>query len=161
MLDIDLWTVLFTGINLVVLYLLLRHFLFKPVTEMMEQRTQAIQEGLEQAQKAKEAIQAMDAEKAAREAQLRAQADQIIARAKQKGQREYDLIISSAQEDAQTIRSDAQAQIEAERSQMLRDAQCQVAGLVLLAAAKVSGRTMDQAADREMVEDFLREADDL
>ena len=51
MLDIDLWTVLWTGINLVILYLLMRHFLFKPVTAVMEQRAQAIQEGLDQAEK--------------------------------------------------------------------------------------------------------------
>ena len=46
MLNLDPWTVLWTGINLVVLYLLMRHFLFKPVTAMMEQRTKAIEDGL-------------------------------------------------------------------------------------------------------------------
>ena len=50
MLNLDPWTVLWTGINLVVLYLLMRHFLFKPVTAMMEQRTKAIEDGLSQAE---------------------------------------------------------------------------------------------------------------
>ena len=77
-----------------------------------------------------------------------------MAQAKLQGQREYDQIISSAQ-------ADAQAQMEAERRQMLQDAQQQVAALALLAAAKVSGRAMDQAGDRDLVEDFLREAGDL
>ena len=84
-----------------------------------------------------------------------------MAQAKLQGQREYDQIISSAQADAQAIRTDAQAQMEAERRQMLQDAQQQVAALALLAAAKVSGRAMDQAGDRDLVEDFLREAGDL
>ena len=56
MLNLDPWTVLWTGINLVVLYLLMRHFLFKPVTAMMEQRTKAIEDGLSQAEAAKEEI---------------------------------------------------------------------------------------------------------
>ena len=161
MLNLDPWTILWTGINLVVLYLLMRRFLFKPVTAMMEQRTKAIEDGLSQAEAAKQAAQALDQENEARLAQVRGQADQIVAQAKLQGQREYDQIISSAQADAQAIRADAQAQMEAERRQMLQDAQQQVAALALLAAAKVSGRAMDQAGDRDLVEDFLREAGDL
>lgn len=161
MLNLDPWTVLWTGINLVVLYLLMHHFLFKPVTAMMEQRTKTIEDGLSQAEAAKQAAQALDQENEARLAQVRGQADQIVAQAKLQGQREYDQIISSAQADAQAIRADAQAQMEAERRQMLQDAQQQVAALALLAAAKVSGRAMDQAGDRDLVEDFLREAGDL
>ena len=159
MLNLDPWTVLWTGINLVVLYLLMRHFLFKPVTAMMEQRAKAIEDGLSQAEAAKQA--AADQENEARLAQVRGQADQIVAQAKLQGQREYDQIISSAQADAQAIRADAQAQMEAERRQMLQDAQQQVAALALLAAAKVSGHAMDQEGDRDLVEDFLREAGDL
>ncbi len=161
MLNLDPWTVLWTGINLVVLYLLMRHFLFKPVTAMMEQRAKAIEDGLSQAEAAKQAAQALDQENEARLAQVRGQADQIVAQAKLQGQREYDQIISSAQADAQAIRADAQAQMEAERRQMLQDAQQQVAALALLAAAKVSGHAMDQEGDRDLVEDFLREAGDL
>ena len=126
MLNLDPWTVLWTGINLVVLYLLMRHFLFKPVTAMMEQRTKAIEDGLSQAEAAKQAAQALDQENEARLAQVRGQADQIVAQAKLQGQREDDQIISSAQADAQAIRADAQAQMEAERRQMLQDAQQQV-----------------------------------
>lgn len=161
MLDLDLWTVLWTGINLVVLYLLMRHFLFQPVTNLMEQRTKAIEEGIAQAQEAKQAAQTLQEQSEAQLAQVRGQADQIVAQAKQQGQREYDQIITSAQADAQAIRADAQQQVEAERRQMLQDAQQQVAALALLAAAKVSGHAMDQAGDQELVEDFLREAGDL
>ena len=161
MLDLDLWTVLWTGINLVVLYLLMRHFLFQPVTNLMEQRTKAIEEGIAQAQEAKQAAQTLQEQSEAQLAQVRGQADQIVAQAKQQGQREYDQIIASAQADAQAIRTDTQQQLEAERRQMLQDAQQQVAALALLAAAKVSGHAMDQAGDQELVEDFLREAGDL
>lgn len=161
MLDIDVWTVLWTGINLIILYLLLRHFLFKPVTAMMEQRTQAIQDGLSQAEKAKQEAQALEQEREEKLAQMRGQADQIVSQAKAQGQRAYEQIIASAQADAQAIRSDAQAQAEAERRQMLQDVQQQAVSLTLLAAAKVSGRSMDQSGDRDMVEDFLREAGEL
>ena len=125
MLNLDPWTVLWTGINLVVLYLLMRHFLFKPVTAMMEQRTKAIEDGLSQAEAAKQAAQALDQENEARLAQVRGQADQIVAQAKLQGQREYDQIISSAQADAQAIRAEIErAVLEVYRALGMRDCGC-------------------------------------
>ena len=49
MLSLDL-NLVWTIINLVVLYLLLRHFLFKPVMGIMEKRRQIIEDGLKNAQ---------------------------------------------------------------------------------------------------------------
>ena len=161
MLNLDPWTVLWTGINLVVLYLLMRHFRDTRWPALMEQPTTPLVDGLAPAEPATPAPAALDQENEARLAQVRGQADQIVAQANLQGQREYDQIISSAQADAQAIRADAQAQMEAERRQMLQDAQQQVAALALLAAAKVSGHAMDQEGDRDLVEDFLREAGDL
>ena len=40
----------YTIINLVVLYLLLRHFLIRPVTQIMEKRKQMVEEGFKNAQ---------------------------------------------------------------------------------------------------------------
>ena len=39
----------YTIINLVVLYLLLRHFLIRPVTQIMEKRKQMVEEGFKNA----------------------------------------------------------------------------------------------------------------
>ena len=161
MLDIDLWTVLWTGVHLIVLYLLLRHFLFKPVTKVMEERARAIEDGLAQAEQAKRAAQTLERENEERLAQVRSQADQIVSQARDQGKLAYDQIIASAQADAQAIRAGAQAQAEAERRQMLQDVRRQAVSLTLLAAARVSGQAMDRESDREMAEDFLREAGDL
>ena len=81
MLNLDPWTILWTGINLVVLYLLMRRFLFKPVNAVMEQRAQAIQESLSQAEEAKQQAQALREENEAKLAQVRGQADQIVSQA--------------------------------------------------------------------------------
>ena len=112
MLNLDPWTVLWTGINLVVLYLLMRHFLFKPVTAMMEQRTKAIEDGLSQAEAAKQAAQALDQENEARLAQ--------------------------AEDDARRVQAEAESRLATERENMLRGARNEVASLALLAAAKAA-----------------------
>ena len=44
----------YTIINVIILYLLLRHFLIKPVTDIMEKRKQLIADGLQSAQDAQD-----------------------------------------------------------------------------------------------------------
>ena len=48
------WNVVFTIINLIVLYLALRKFLIKPVTNIMEQRKQMIEGDIADARKEKD-----------------------------------------------------------------------------------------------------------
>ena len=51
----------YTIINLIVLFLLLRHFLIKPVSDIMEKRRQMIADGLQGAQDAQSDAQSMTA----------------------------------------------------------------------------------------------------
>ncbi len=52
----------YTIINLIVLFLLLRHFLIKPVSDIMEKRRQMIADGLQGAQDAQSDAQKMKQE---------------------------------------------------------------------------------------------------
>ena len=52
----------YTIINLIVLFLLLRHFLIKPVSDIMEKRRQMIADGLQSAQDAQSDAQKMKQE---------------------------------------------------------------------------------------------------
>ena len=47
MIEINM-NLVYTIINVIILYLLLRHFLIKPVTDIMEKRKQLIADGLQQ-----------------------------------------------------------------------------------------------------------------
>ena len=66
--------------------------------------------------------------------------------------------MTEAEADAKRLRSEAEAQIASERETMLQGARNEVASLALLAAAKVAQRSMDDAADKALVDTFLSEA---
>ena len=53
MLNLD-WNIVWTIVNILVLFLLLKHFLFKPITEMMESRTAEIKNNLKDAEDQKQ-----------------------------------------------------------------------------------------------------------
>ena len=48
--SIDTWTMIFTWANLLILFLLLKKFLFKPVTKILDERAEEIENSYKQAE---------------------------------------------------------------------------------------------------------------
>ena len=150
-LDISLvWVI----INLLVLYLLLKKFLFKPVCKMMDERSAKIQSDLDGAAQAK-----ADAEKikADYEADAHSQAVEITNKAKAQAGRECDLMLENARAESAKIMKEAEKSIANEKEKAMDDAKYQIADLAILAAAKVIKKNVGGDSDRETVDEFLSE----
>src|SRR5437762_11044183 len=74
-------------INFVVLFLLLRQFLFKPVVGMLDARAQRVRQSMEQADQARRAAEQAEADRLALLAETRREAEQIRARADEQAKR--------------------------------------------------------------------------
>lgn len=153
------WDLVWTIINLLVLFLLLKRFLFKPITEMMESRTAEIENNLKDAEDQKQKAHELTAQYEEQLQGAHAQAAQIVSEAKARGQQEYSSILSAAKQDAQKEKERSRAEMEREREDMLRGVQENVTELVLLTASKLSQKELDQDSDRKLVDSFLSEAD--
>ena len=152
MLSLDL-NLVWTIINLVVLYLLLRHFLFKPVMGIMEKRRQIIEDGLKNAQDAQNDAMKMkqeyeDALKGAKQESV-----QIIEQARSAAKNEYDRIVGEAGDKAGSIIENAKETVRVEREQTMKELQGEIVGLAVASAAKIVGRT----ADEDLYDQFLKE----
>lgn len=157
MLNLD-WNIVWTIVNILVLFLLLKHFLFKPITEMMESRTAEIENNLKDAEDQKQKASGLTAQYEEKLQGAHAEAAQIVSEARQRGQREYDAILKTAGQDAQKEQERARADMEREREEMLRGVQENVTELVLLTASKLSQKELDEESDRKLVDSFLSEA---
>lgn len=157
MLNLD-WNIVWTIVNILVLFLLLKHFLFKPITEMMESRTAEIENNLKDAEDQKQKASELTAQYEEKLQGAHAEAAQIVSEARQRGQREYDAILKTAGQDAQKEQERARADMERERKEMLRGVQENVTELVLLTASKLSQKELDEESDRKLVDSFLSEA---
>ena len=157
MLNLD-WNIVWTIVNILVLFLLLKHFLFKPITEMMESRTAEIENNLKDAEDQKQKASELSAQYEEKLQGAHAEAAQIVSEARQRGQREYDAILKTAGQDAQKEQERARADMEREREEMLRGVQENVTELVLLTASKLSQKELDEESDRKLVDSFLSEA---
>jgi F-type H+-transporting ATPase subunit b len=146
------------ALNMIVLFLVLRKILFKPVTEFMEKRTKAIEDSIADAEKNKTKAAEM---KNAYEAQLKAakaESEKIIDAAVEKATREQERIVAEAQRQSEELLAKVREELELERKQMLRDVRSEVANLAFAAASKVMEANMDNESNRKLVSRFIDEA---
>jgi F-type H+-transporting ATPase subunit b len=158
MLNVSLSGLLWTVTNLLVLYLLLKRFLWQPVTNMIESRQKEIKDNLNFAQqKSIEAAKAKE-DYEAQLAQAAKEVQGLLQQAQDQGRREYQAILASAQADAEALVNQTRHQLEADRAAMIAEVKNEAAELVVLAAAQVAGRQMDKDVDRTLLEEFLDKA---
>lgn len=158
MLDFQLSTIVFTIINLLVLYLFLKKFLFGRVNAVLEQREKLIQEQVEAAEAGKTQAQALQDQYEQKLSGAREEAEKIVSDAKMRAQKAYDDQIAQAQAEAKRVQAEAEARIATQRQEMLRGVRQEVAQLAVLAASQVARKDLDRETDRAMVEEFLSEA---
>ena len=141
--------IIWVFVDLLILFVLMKKFLFGPITRMLDDRAQEVSDTLDQADRRLAEAEQQQTAHAAQLASAKAEAAQIIEDARARGQQEYDRMVAEARTAAQRR--------ESERAQMLREAKKELAALVLLTTAKVSRQTLDSDTDRAMIDDFLRE----
>lgn len=156
MLKLD-WTLLWTVINLLVLFVLLKKFLFGPVCKMMDERQAQIQADLDGAAQAKADAEKMKSDYEAEIADAHSEALEITRSAKERAGKECDLILENARVESAKILKEAEKSAENEKNRAFDDAKVEIADLALLAAARVIGRNVDGDSEREAVNDFLSE----
>lgn len=129
------WTI----INLIVLFLLLRHFLINPVSNIMEQRRKLIADGLQNAQDTQDEANRLKAEYEEALSGAKKESAEIVDKARIDARAEYDRIVGEAGAKAGNIIENAKENVRIEREQTMKELQSQIAGLAIVSAEKIVG----------------------
>ena len=129
------WTI----INLIVLFLLLRHFLINPVSNIMEQRRKLIADGLQNAQDTQDEANRLKAEYEEALSGAKKESAEIVDKARIDARAEYDRIVGEAGAKAGNIIGNAKENVRIEREQTMKELQSQIAGLAIASAEKIVG----------------------
>lgn len=155
--DKEFWTTLFfTVLNILILYFVLKKILFKPVTKFMDNRTSKIEEALSQAEEAKAKVEAMEEEHKARLKEIKAEGTVLMESYEKKAKTEYDAIIAQAKADAETMVQNTKNELEVEKEQLMTSLKNEISDLVLSASEKVLSKNLDNKANRELIETFIK-----
>ena len=162
MLKFEFWSIFEAVANVLILFVLLKIFLFKPIAKIRDERTRTIQDNLDSAEKAKSEAEELRQQYEDSISEAKEKANQIIMQAHEDAESERSAIIRKSQEEAEQIVSSASKTIENERRRVLQEAQTQIADLAIEAASKIIGENVDDEKNRRLVDEFLsdEEADD-
>ena len=153
-LDINL---VFTILNVLILYFLMKKFLFKPVNGVIAKREEEIQRRLSEAEAARQKAEKVNEECAAAIESAKEEAEIIISEAKGKGRMEYDRILNAANEDAAKRLQKAEEMIAEEKEKSLRNMEKEIETLVMAAAAKVVGENVSIESSQSFYDEFIAE----
>lgn len=151
------WHIVWTFVNIIVLFIFLKKFLFGPVTEMMEKRTKAIEDSIQEAETKKTDAMKLKQDYEEELNQAEKEASRIMKEAKERAAVEYNKQLLVAKEEAAKIIQDANKTIEMERKKSIQNAQSEIAGIALLAASKVIGKNVDDNSNKQLLGDFIKE----
>lgn len=154
------WTAMFTLLNMVLTFLILKKFLFKPVNKMIDDRQKEIDGLYADANAAKQDAESMRADYTRKLDQAKETSAQIVADATQEANRRSDEIIRQARKDADALRQKAGNDIALEKKKALNEVKGDISKIALDIAGKVVERELNEKDQERLVEGFLREMGD-
>ena len=151
---------LWHAVNFIVLLVLLRLFLFKPVVGMLDARAQRVRDSMEQAEQARRAAEQAEADRQALLAETRREAEQIRARADEQAKRILADADARAKERQQMAEQQAEATARQIEERVMAQVRAQLADLVVTAVDRVTRGALDANAQRGLVQQFLTTSGD-
>ena len=149
------WTLIFTWLNLFILYTMIKKFLFKPVNNMLEQRKNEINEMYATAQEAQTNAEQMEKEYSEKMALAREEAGEIIKQATLSAQRREQEIISEAREKAAIMTKRAEAEIAQERKKAYQEIKNDISDISVAIAGKMVQREISAADHEALISQFI------
>ncbi|MBE6841710.1 MAG: F0F1 ATP synthase subunit B [Oscillospiraceae bacterium] len=159
-LSIDTGTIVLTLLNTLILFLVVKHFLFGRVNKILEERQADVTKTYEEADKAKEKAKALEADYTELMAKAKDESAEIVKNATKKAQVHSDEIISNAKAEANSIISRANDDIEHERQRTMNEMMNEISGIAAMMAEKIIKKEINQADHEALINDFIENVGD-
>ncbi len=154
---IDPGTIVFTLINTLIIFIIFRVFLYKPVCRILDKRKEMAAAEIADARRAKEAAEKAEQEYTARLADAKNEAAEIVKQATLRAQKREEEIVSEANQKAADIRAKAEENIERERQRAVNEIKDEISDIVVMAAGKVAQKEISAKDNEEIISQFLNE----
>ena len=160
-LSIDTGTILFTLINLAILVFGLKHFLFKPVNDILAKRQEAVDKSLNEAEQAKTEAEAARAEYAEKLTAAKEESAEMLKKATRRAQERSDEIVAAAKAEAAAVMQQNEAELEREKRRAASELRSEVSGLAVMVAEKVVEREINPADHARLIDEFIDSVGDV
>ena len=146
---------IWTLVSFLVTFLVLRKFAFGPIQGVIDERRRRIRESIEEAERARVEARRLLDEHRSLIGQARGEAEHILAEARRVSEAQRQRVKEETEADRQRRLEETRRQIEAETQRALEQIRAEVADLTLVAASKVTGKALDDADHRRLIEEAI------
>ena len=158
--SINLWQMAVSLINLLILFLLIKKFLYKPVKKMLRDRQNTIDGKLEDAEKEKQQAIAQRLAYEEKLSSAKDEADGVIQSAVTAARQRENEIIEQAEREADIIVARAKEDAELEKRKAQETIKQEIVEVSSALAEKLVGREINASDHDRMIEDFLENIGD-
>lgn len=154
------WTALFTFCNMLITFAVLKHFLFKPVKKMIDDRQKEIDGLYADANAAKQQAADLQAEYQQHLDEMRSECDTMLREAETRAHRQEERIVAEARAEAASVRAAAEAELEQERKKAVEELKTEIGGIAVDLAGKVVERELNASDHQQLIDEFIRTVGD-
>lgn len=152
---VNFFTCIATLLNLLIVYALMKKFLFKPVKKMIDERQQEIDDQYADADRSRKEAALLKEQYETRLAEANAESDEILKAAYRKAQLRDEEMLREAQEKAaQTLRR-ADEQVELEKKRAMNEIKDEVSVMAVDIAAAVLARDIKASEHSQLIDSFI------
>ena len=155
--SVNIWQILISMVNLLILTLIIKKFLYKPVKKIMDARRAAIDEDYAQAKTAREEAEQTRQNSEEAMAAAKMTGDQIIADANRTADFRSNEIVAEARERASEIRRQAEADAVLERRKAEDEMKHEIANVSAQLTGKLLQREINEEDHRNLIDSFLKD----
>ena len=155
----DVGLMIWTLLAFLVALFVLRKYAWPAITEALDKRQRAIEESIDTAERARADAGALLEEYRERLREARAQADEIVARARKAGEVHERETLEEARARREELLEQTRREIEVETRRAIQEIRAEVADLTIMATEKVTRKALDADDQLRLVEEALGELD--
>jgi F-type H+-transporting ATPase subunit b len=152
---VNLWTMIFAWINLLILYFILKKILFKPIKNMIDSRQKEVDDMYKGAEEAKESAEKMRAEYEEKLSRANEESEEILKSAQRRALLKEEEILKEASAEASRTLERAEEQIALEKKRALNEVKDEVSEMAIGIASAVIERDVKADEHKALIDDFI------
>ena len=158
--SIELTTIVGTILNALILFLVIKHFLFDRVNAVLESRKTEVAKTYEDADTALTNAKQLESEYTEKLSAAKEESAEIVKNATKKAQARSEEIISEARDEAKGLLDKAEADIEKEKKRAVNQIKDEISDIALSIASSVVSKELDAKTHEQLIESFISEIGD-
>ena len=158
--SVNLWQILISLLNLLILFLLFKKFLFKPVNNMLAKRQSEIDARYDEADEAKRIAEEDKALWNEKIGTVKAETDEMIKKAQESAKRQGETIVSKAKDQADSIVRQAEVQAQLEMQKAQEGIKKEIVEVSTALANKLLEREINAEDHRDLIDSFIEKIGD-